>query len=102
MTGDEQLADQVKVDFEAAEIDEKMKTLLRFLCKANHEGTSIGEEDVEALRTAGWTDKAILEGVVVTGLFQYFNVVADALHIDLEPDMKPLPEGWKGSAAPPS
>ena len=97
VTGDEQLAEQVKVDFEQAEaLDDKTKALLRFLCQANHEGTSVSEADVQALRDAGWTDKAILEGVVVTGLFQYFNIVADALHIDLEPDMPPMPDGWTG------
>lgn len=94
MTGDEPLAEQVKRDFEASELDEPTKALLRFLCKANHDAATVREADVDALRQAGLSDKAILEGVVVTGLFQYFNTVADALGIDLEPGMPPPPEEW--------
>ena len=43
-------------------------------------------DDVEALRTAGLSDPAILEIVHVTGFFSYYNRLADGLGIDPEPE----------------
>lgn len=38
-------------------------------------------EDVEKLRTAGWTEDQIAEAVYVTALFAFFNRVADAFGV---------------------
>jgi alkylhydroperoxidase family enzyme len=38
-------------------------------------------EDVEKLRTAGWTENQIAEAVYITALFAFFNRVADAFGI---------------------
>ena len=94
VTGDEKLAEEVKADFEQSGLEERSKALLRFACRANHDAMQLSEADIEVLRKAGLSDRAILETVLVTGLFQYFNIVADALGIDLEEGMPPPPEGW--------
>ena len=92
MTGDEKLAEDVKRNFEEANLDEKTKKMLRFVCRANHKATDIRKADLDALREAGFSDRAILEIAIVTGMFQYFNVVADVLGIDLEEEMPPKPD----------
>lgn len=51
-------------------------------------------DDVEALRTAGLSDPAILEIVHVTGFFSYYNRLADGLgsipsRRPLMPEVKP-------------
>jgi uncharacterized protein YciW len=38
-------------------------------------------EDVEALRAAGFDDRAILQIAQITGFFAYFNRVADGLGV---------------------
>jgi alkylhydroperoxidase family enzyme len=38
-------------------------------------------EDVEKLRTAGWTEDQISEAVYITALFAFFNRVADAFGV---------------------
>jgi alkylhydroperoxidase family enzyme len=38
-------------------------------------------EDVEKLRTTGWTEDQIAEAVYVTALFAFFNRVADAFGV---------------------
>lgn len=91
MTGDDGLVEEVKKDFEKADLDDKTKMLLRFACRATHEAASLKEADLDALREEGFTDRAILDATLVTALFNYFNRVADALGIDLEEGM-PLPE----------
>ena len=43
------------------------------------------EEDVVALRSAGFSDAAILDINQVTGYYAYVNRLADGLGVDLEP-----------------
>ena len=38
-------------------------------------------QDVENLRTRGWTEEQISEAVYVTALFAFFNRVADAFGV---------------------
>jgi alkylhydroperoxidase family enzyme len=47
--------------------------------------------DLEALRAQGLDDVAIHEAIQVIAYFNYINRVADALHVDLEPDMPDYP-----------
>lgn len=48
-------------------------------------------DDVERLRSAGFDDLAIHDAIQVVSYFNYINRVADAVHVDLEPDMDPYP-----------
>lgn len=50
------------------------------------------ESDVVTMRTAGFSDVAIHDAVQVIGYFNYINRIADAIHVDLEPEMTPYPE----------
>ena len=93
VTGDDKLVSEIKRDFETAGIDAATRALLRFACKLTHDATEVRREDIEALRGLGLTDRAILDGTIVAALFNYFNRVADALGIDLEPHMPPPESG---------
>lgn len=53
-----------------------------------------GAADVEALRTAGWDDRAIHDATQVISYFNYINRIADGLGVDLEPEMGERPAGW--------
>ncbi len=46
----------------------------------------MSENDVGELRAAGFDDDAIHEIVQITGLFNYYNRLADGLGIDSEPE----------------
>jgi len=48
-------------------------------------------EDVERLRSAGFDDPSIHQAIQVVSYFNYINRVADAIHVDIEPDMDPYP-----------
>lgn len=41
-------------------------------------------DDIEALRAAGFDDRAIHDATQVAGYFNYINRVADALHVEQE------------------
>lgn len=44
------------------------------------------QQDVEALREAGWNDREIHDGCQVIAYFNYINRIADGLGVDPEPD----------------
>lgn len=49
------------------------------------------ESDIDGLRAVGLSDAAIHDAVQVIAYFNYINRVADAVHVDLEPEMPPYP-----------
>ena len=52
-----------------------------------------GEADLQPLRAAGLDDPAIHHAVQVIAYFNYINRIADAVHVELEPEMPPYPDG---------
>jgi alkylhydroperoxidase family enzyme len=44
------------------------------------------------LRALGLDDRAIHDAIQVVAYFNYINRVADAVHVDLEPEMEPYPD----------
>ncbi len=63
---------------EATALPENERALLRFVEKTTREASQVADEDVRALREAGWTDDQIAEAVYITALFAFFNRVADS------------------------
>ena len=54
--------------------------------KITHTPAAVSADDVEALRTLGWSDPAIHDAIQVVSYFNYINRVADAVGIEDEPD----------------
>ncbi|HEV8342114.1 MAG TPA: hypothetical protein VGR30_07070 [Candidatus Binatia bacterium] len=79
---DTKLAHALMNDYRAAQIDSGMKQLLAFAEKIAQDATQIGPEDIEKLRSAGFSDRAILDAAHVTGFFSYMNRVVQALGMD--------------------
>ena len=69
------------------QIDGKWRLLLDYTAKITKAPATCREDDVEALRSAGATDEEIHATVQVCSYFNYINRVADALGVDLEPEM---------------
>lgn len=61
--------------------------MLGFVEKLTLRPSEMVQDDCERLRSSGFDNGAILDIVLVTGLFAYFNRLADGLGIDLEPEM---------------
>jgi len=58
--------------------------MLSYVEKLTRTPAEMQPEDVECLRTAGFDDDAISEIVMITGMFGYYNRIADGLGIDPE------------------
>jgi alkylhydroperoxidase family enzyme len=59
-----------------------MKHLLSFAEKMARDASQITPEDIEKIRSAGFSDRAILDAAHVTGFFSYMNRVVQALGAD--------------------
>jgi uncharacterized peroxidase-related enzyme len=83
------LAGAVMDDYRTAGLAAADVALLDFAVKLTRQPAAMTVADVDALRRAGFDDAAIHEVAQITGLFNYYNRLADGLGIDPEPDWGP-------------
>ena len=75
----------VKTDYTTAPLTTADRRMLDFAIKLTQTPHAMISDDVADLRAAGFSDRAIHDVVQVTGLFAYYNRLADGLGIELEP-----------------
>jgi alkylhydroperoxidase family enzyme len=63
----------VLADYNTAPISGAEKALFRFVEKVNRNSIGIGQDDIEDLHRAGWTDEAIYDAINVCCLFNFYN-----------------------------
>jgi alkylhydroperoxidase family enzyme len=68
----------VLASVESSALDERHKALFRFIDKVNHDSPRIAPDDVNAARSAGWTDEELYFAVTVCALFNFYNRWIDA------------------------
>lgn len=78
MHGDRALIQSVLNDLDNAPVSDKDRTLYAFIKKMVRDSTSIGQEDVDVARKAGWSDEALYDAITVCSLFQFYNNWIDA------------------------
>ena len=67
-----------------AELSPADRAMLDFAVKLTREPRGMTRDDIDLLRAAGFTDTAIHDIVQITGLFAYYNRLADGLGIEPE------------------
>ncbi len=70
---DEDFVQKVVRDFRSSPIDEAEKLLFAYLEKLTLTPSATTAEDVDGLRTAGWSDEAIYDAVSVCAMFNFYN-----------------------------
>ena len=58
-------------DYRTAPIDDKDKALFAFIDRMNQQSNQIRQQDVDAVKAAGWTDEAIYDAITVCALFRF-------------------------------
>ena len=91
--GDTGLADAVLADWRNAPLAPVDAALCAYAEKLTREPAAMTEADLQPLRDAGLDDRAIHNAIQVIAFFNYINRVADAAHVELEPEMPPYPDG---------
>ncbi len=74
-------------DWRGAELSSQDRALCAYAEKLTRTPAVMTEADLEPLRAAGLDDVALHDAVQVISYFNYINRVADAVHVDLEPEM---------------
>jgi uncharacterized peroxidase-related enzyme len=77
--GNYELIDQVKQNFSAAPISEKLKALLAIAGKVQKGGKQVSLEDVQRARQQGATDTEIHDTVLIAAAFCMYNRYVDGL-----------------------
>jgi uncharacterized peroxidase-related enzyme len=77
--GNEELVQQVKFDFEHADISEKLKALLAIAGKVQLGGKHVTSADVDRARKLGATDLEIHDTVLIAAFFCLCNRYVDGL-----------------------
>jgi uncharacterized peroxidase-related enzyme len=77
--GGDELVEQVKRDFQHADISDKLKALLVIAGRVREDGKKVTAEDVEAARAAGATDLEIHDSVLIAAAFSMYNRYVDGL-----------------------
>jgi len=71
--------EQIALDHNRTNIAPEDKALLNFALKLNKEGRKIDADDIEALRTYGFSEQQILETILMVGVAQFANTVSFGL-----------------------
>jgi uncharacterized peroxidase-related enzyme len=79
LNGNEKVVECVKLDFEHAEISEKLKALLAIAGKVQLGGKNVAAEDVERARALGASDLEIHDTVLIAAVFCLCNRYVDGL-----------------------
>ena len=77
-------AAQVFKDWRALDLSDEDRTMLTFAEKLTFEPSRIGEDDVDALREAGFDDLGIYDIVLVAAYRNFINRVNDGLGVSTE------------------
>ncbi len=77
-------------DLDTAEIDERMRALLRYVAKLTKTPARVTPSDARAALTAGWNEQALHDAVSVCALFNFMNRFVDGLGISADPEYSTL------------
>ena len=79
---DESVVDALVNDFDNADIDEKLKPLLKYVAKLKTLPPRITEADAQAVYDAGWSEDALFDAIQVAGAFNLMNRIIEGTGVD--------------------
>jgi len=79
LTEDPVLVDQLATDYRVALVEPRERAMLDFAVKLTEASDRCTEEDVEALRRAGWTDEDVFDIAQTAAMFNFTNRLASGL-----------------------
>mgnify|MGYP002623315627 CR=1 FL=1 len=71
-------------DYRRVELEAADRAMLDYAAKLTREPWAMERSDVEALRAAGFSDRAVLDINQVVAYYAYVNRLADGLGVELE------------------
>jgi uncharacterized peroxidase-related enzyme len=87
LNDDNKLINQVKKDYEHADISDKMKALLSIAGSVQKGGKHVTQQQIDDARNAGATDRDIHDTVLIAAMFCMFNRYVDGLAANTPTDL---------------
>lgn len=79
--------DRMATDFRSVdELDESLRVACSVAAKLTRTPDAMSEQDVEALREGGWSDRSVLDIVLITAYFNFVNRIAMGLGVETTPE----------------
>ena len=91
MNCDMQFIDDIKRDYQSANISEKLKSLLSIAASVQKGGKNVTEDQIDKAKGLGATDKEIHDTVLIAAAFCMFNRYVDGLAMTAPTDMSSYP-----------
>jgi uncharacterized peroxidase-related enzyme len=91
LDGNRDIVNQVRNDYQSAEISDKLKALLGIAGKVQQSGKAVTPDDIENARNHGATDRDIHDTVLIAAAFCMFNRYVDGLATTTPTDMDSYP-----------
>lgn len=79
----------IAADPDTAAVGDRRRAMLDYALKLSRRPSSVGANDVEALRDAGFADADVLAIAQVTAYYAYANRIADGLGVEVESWVRP-------------
>ena len=89
MTLDEELAAAIRKDWRTAQLDTADRAMLAYVETLTLRPAQCSIDDIAALRSVGFDDRAILQINLIASFFNYVNRVADGLGVGRGPEPEP-------------
>ena len=84
-SSDDELASALLADYSQSGLAEEDQAMLEFAVKLTLEPSDMVRGDVESLRDAGFDDEQVLSIVLITGLVNFMNRLAQGLGVGVPP-----------------
>ncbi len=84
LSGDPRLGEMMVMNYRVADLDARQRAMLDFAAKLTQASATVEEDDRQALRDVGFTDRDIFDIASVAGFFNMTNRVASA--VDMRPN----------------
>jgi uncharacterized peroxidase-related enzyme len=83
---DSELPEQIAINWRTAGLSPRLRTILAFASRVNEQGFAASDDEIAALRAAGFSDDDIWDIAAVAAFFGFSNRMAGTL------DLRPNPE----------
>ncbi len=83
MGGDDLLAEFIQNDWRKADLTDKQRAMLEYAEKLTLTPAMMTEDDINALRDVGWTDRDVLDIVMACAYFNFRVRVVDGLGLEV-------------------
>ena len=96
---DDLTAEFIQNDWRKADLNEAERTMLEWAEKLTLTPSAMTQEDIQALRNVGWTDRNILDIAQVCAFFNFRVRMVDGLGLEIPDQMIEFARGGRERAA---